>query len=113
MFTISSTMAALGGIILASRLSSVDTGAGGGTILLYSIAAAVIGGTSLFGGRGHMKSALLGALVIAIDRQRPGPARTSRSATKFLVTGLVLLGAVDGRLALARKRRGLRPSLAR
>ena len=43
----------------------MDTNAGGGSMLLYSIAAAVIGGTSLFGGRGNMKSALLGALVIA------------------------------------------------
>ena len=49
--------------------------AGGGQILLYSIAAAVIGGTSLFGGRGHMKAAMLGALVIALDRQRARPAR--------------------------------------
>ena len=54
---------------------SVDTGAGGGSILLYSIAAAVIGGTSLFGGRGNVKSAVLGAIVIALDRQRPRPAR--------------------------------------
>ena len=52
-FGISGFMAALGGIVLASRLSSVDTSTGGGTILLYSIAAAVIGGTSLFGGRHH------------------------------------------------------------
>ena len=58
-FMICSFMAALGGIVLASRLRSVDTGAGGGTILLYSIAAAVIGGTSLFGGYGHIKSAVL------------------------------------------------------
>src|SRR5581483_11378118 len=50
-FAISSLMAAIGGLVLASRLSSVDTATGGGTILLYSIAAAVIGGTSLFGGR--------------------------------------------------------------
>ncbi len=64
-FAICSLMAAIGGIILASRLRSVDTNAGGGSILLYSIAAAVIGGTSLFGGRGHIKSALLGALVIS------------------------------------------------
>ena len=64
-FAICSMMAALGGIVLASRLRSVDTNAGGGSILLYSIAAAVIGGTSLFGGRGHVKSAMLGALVIA------------------------------------------------
>ena len=45
-------MAALGGIMLASRLRSVDTNSGGGSMLLYSIAAPVIGGTSLFGGRG-------------------------------------------------------------
>ena len=64
-FAICSMMAALGGIVLASRLRSVDTGAGGGSILLYSIAAPVIGGTSLFGGRGNIKSAVLGALVIA------------------------------------------------
>ena len=51
--------------MLASRLRSVDTGAGGGSILLYAIAAPVIGGTSLFGGRGNVKSAVLGALVIA------------------------------------------------
>ena len=65
MFAISSSMAALGGIVLASRLSSVDTNAGGGSILLYSIAAPVIGGTSLFGGRGTIRSAILGAIVIA------------------------------------------------
>ena len=57
-FAICSMMAALGGIILASRLRSVDTNSGGGSTLLYSIAAAVIGGTTLFGGRGHIKSAL-------------------------------------------------------
>ena len=45
-------MAVIGGILLASRLRSVDTNTGGGQALLYSIAAAVIGGTSLFGGRG-------------------------------------------------------------
>ena len=93
MFAISGIMAALGGIVLASRLSSVDTATGGGTILLYSIAAAVIGGTSLFGGRGTIKSALLGAIVIAHDRQRPGPAERS-AGTKYIVTGLVLLAAV-------------------
>src|SRR5205085_49314 len=65
-FGISGTMAALGGIVLASRLSSVDTSTGGGTILLYSIAAAVIGGTSLFGGRGKVRSAFLGAIVITM-----------------------------------------------
>ena len=59
-FSISGAMAALGGVIFASRLNSVDLNAGGGTILLDAIAAAVIGGTSLFGGRGRVVAALLG-----------------------------------------------------
>jgi D-xylose transport system permease protein len=92
-FAICSLMAALGGIILASRLRSVDTNAGGGSILLYSIAAAVIGGTSLFGGRGHIKSALLGALVITSIDNGLGLLGLS-SGTKFVVTGAVLLLAV-------------------
>ncbi len=77
MFAICSTMAALGGIILASRLNSVDTSTGGGTILLYSIAAAVIGGTSLFGGRGRGQQRAAGRDRDRDDRQRPRPARTS------------------------------------
>jgi D-xylose transport system permease protein len=92
-FAICSMMAALGGIILASRLRSIDTNSGGGTILLYSIAAAVIGGTSLFGGRGHVKSAVLGALVIASIDNGLGLLGLS-SGTKFVITGLVLLAAV-------------------
>jgi D-xylose transport system permease protein len=92
-FAIASLMAVVGGIVLASRLRSVDTNAGGGAILLYSIAAAVIGGTSLFGGRGHIKSALLGALVIASIDNGLGLLGLS-SGTKFVVTGLVLLLAV-------------------
>ncbi|HKX70593.1 MAG TPA: hypothetical protein VJM75_05160, partial [Acidimicrobiales bacterium] len=63
-FMIAGFMAGLGGIILASRLRSVATNTGGGNLLLNVIAAAVIGGTSLFGGRGRVVSALLGALVI-------------------------------------------------
>lgn len=92
-FAICSMMAALGGIILASRLRSVDTNAGGGSILLYSIAAAVIGGTSLFGGRGHVKSALLGALVIASIDNGLGLLGLG-SGEKFVITGGVLLLAV-------------------
>jgi D-xylose transport system permease protein len=92
-FSICSTLAAVGGIVLASRLRSVDTGAGGGTLLLYSIAAAVIGGTSLFGGRGHLRSAVLGALVIASIDNGLGLLGLS-SGVKFVVTGLVLLAAV-------------------
>ena len=86
-------MAALGGIILASRLRSDDTNAGGGSILLYSIAAAVIGGTSLFGGRGHVKSALLGALVIVSIDNGLGLLGLG-SGEKFVITGGVLLLAV-------------------
>jgi D-xylose transport system permease protein len=93
-FAIVSLMAVLGGIILASRLRSVDTNTGGGQALLYPIAAAVIGGTSLFGGRGTMKAALLGALVmIGIDNGL-GLLGLS-SGTKFVVTGGVLLLAVS------------------
>ncbi len=92
-FAISSLMAAVGGIILASRLRSVDTNAGGGSILLYSIAAAVIGGTSLFGGRGHIKSAILGALVIVSIDNGLGLLGLG-SGEKFVITGGVLLLAV-------------------
>jgi D-xylose transport system permease protein len=92
-FAIASFMAAVGGLVLASRLRSVDTGAGGGEILLYSIAAAVIGGTSLFGGIGHIKSALLGALVIASIDNGLGLLGLG-SGEKFVITGGVLLLAV-------------------
>jgi D-xylose transport system permease protein len=92
-FGISGFMAALGGIVLASRLSSVDTSTGGGTILLYSIAAAVIGGTSLFGGRGTIRSAVLGSIVIAMIDNGLGLLNVS-AGTKFIVTALVLLAAV-------------------
>ena len=92
-FIISSVMAGMGGIILASRLRSVDTGAGGGNLLLNSIAAAVIGGTSLFGGSGRVSSALLGALVISSVENGMGLLNYS-SGRKFVITGLVLLIAV-------------------
>jgi D-xylose transport system permease protein len=92
-FGISGFMAALGGIVLASRLNSVDTSTGGGTILLYSIAAAVIGGTSLFGGRGSIKSAVLGSIVIAMIDNGLGLLNVS-AGTKYIVTALVLLAAV-------------------
>jgi D-xylose transport system permease protein len=92
-FGISGGMAALGGIVLASRLSSVDTSTGGGSTLLYSIAACVIGGTSLFGGRGAVRSAILGAIVIAMIDNGLGLLNVS-AGTKFVVTGIVLLAAV-------------------
>jgi D-xylose transport system permease protein len=92
-FMISSFMAGFGGIVLASRLRSVDTAAGGGNLLLNAIAAAVIGGTSLFGGSGRVVSALLGALIIASVENGMGLLGLS-SGVKFVVTGLVLLIAV-------------------
>ncbi len=92
-FGISGAMAGLGGVIFASRLSSVDLNAGSGTILLDAIAAAVIGGTSLFGGRGEVKSALLGALIIASIANGMSLLGYS-SATQYIVTGIILLAAV-------------------
>jgi D-xylose transport system permease protein len=92
-FMISGAMAALGGVIFAARLRSVDLSAGGGTILLDAIAAAVIGGTSLFGGRGAVKSALLGALIIAMLANGIDLVGYPAS-TKYIVTGVILLAAV-------------------
>jgi D-xylose transport system permease protein len=92
-FMISGAMAGLGGVILASRLNSVDLNAGGGTLLLDAIAAAVIGGTSLFGGRGRVISALMGALVISTLANGIDLAGWN-SAIKFMATGAILLAAV-------------------
>lgn len=92
-FMISSLMAGCGGVILASRLRSVDTAAGGGNLLLNSIAAAVIGGTSLFGGSGRLSSAVIGALVIASIENGMGLLGLS-AGVKFVITGLVLLISV-------------------
>jgi len=92
-FMISGFMAGVGGIILASRLRSVDPGTGGGQLLLNAIAAAVIGGTSLFGGHGRVASALLGALVIATVANGMDLLNLA-SGYKFVITGGVLLAAV-------------------
>jgi len=105
-FMISSLMAGVGGIILASRLRSVDTAAGGGNLLLNAIAAAVIGGTSLFGGSGRVSSAVLGALIIASVENGMGLLGLS-AGVKFVITGLVLLIAV---LVDAVSRRGRQQS---
>jgi D-xylose transport system permease protein len=92
-FMIGGFMAGVGGIVIASRLQSVATNSGGGPLLLNVIAAAVIGGTSLFGGSGKVVSALLGALVIgAVDNGMN--LQNVNSGVKFVVTGLVLLAAV-------------------
>ncbi len=92
-FMISGFMAGVGGIVLASRLRSVSTNTGSGNLLLEVIAAAVIGGTSLFGGRGRVVSALLGALVIA-SVSNGMDLLGLPAGVKFVVTGMVLLTAV-------------------
>ena len=103
-FMITSFMAAFGGLVLASRLRSVDNSAGSGTLLLYSIASAVIGGTSLFGGRGKVSSALKGALVIASVESGMGLLGYP-SDRKFIVTGCILLLAVTIDSVTRRSRR--------
>jgi D-xylose transport system permease protein len=92
-FVIGSTMAAVSGIAAASRLSSVTPDAGAGNTLLYAVGAAVIGGTSLFGGRGRVVAALLGGLVIATIANGLSLIGSSAS-TQLIVTGIILLAAV-------------------
>ncbi|HEX5365274.1 MAG TPA: hypothetical protein VFW63_01250 [Acidimicrobiales bacterium] len=89
-FVLASTMAAAGGILGAARLLAVNQSSGSGDLLLNSIAAAVIGGTSLFGGRGSAWSALLGALVIG-SIANGMDLLGEESDVKFMVTGAVLL----------------------
>ena len=92
-FSLASLTAGIGGIIYASRLRSVSTSLDGGTLVLYAVAAAVIGGTSLFGGRGKAMHAVLGGLVIAAIDNGMGLQGYS-AAAKYVVTALVLLAAV-------------------
>ncbi len=89
-FMISGFMAGLGGIILASRLQSVDLNAGGGTLLIEAIAAAVIGGTSLFGGRGEVRNALIGSVLIAVIANGMNTLSYPQG-TINIVTGAILL----------------------
>jgi D-xylose transport system permease protein len=102
-FAIAGTMAAIGGILGASRLLAVNQSSGGSDLLLLAIAGPVIAGTSLFGGRGSVWSALLGALVIG-SISNGMDLLALQSSVKFMVTGGVLLAAVviD---ALARRQR--------
>jgi len=92
-FAISGATAALGGCVLAARLNSVDLNAGGGTLLIDAISAAVIGGTSLFGGRGEVRNGLFGALVIATIANGLNTIGYSTGII-FIVTGAILLMAV-------------------
>lgn len=92
-FTIAGLMAAIGGIIGASWLGSASPASGGGNLLMDSIAAAVIGGTSLFGGRGSVWNALAGALVIG-SVENGMDLLSAPSSTKYIVEGSILLLAV-------------------
>jgi D-xylose transport system permease protein len=101
-FVLSSTLAAVAGLLLASRDNSISPTTGGAATLLYAVGAAVIGGTSLFGGKGKMLDAVLGGLVIGVIINGMG-LLNQPSSVVFMVTGLVLLVAasVD---AVSRKR---------
>ncbi len=92
-FTLASTLAAAGGILAASRLLAVNQQSGSGDVLLLAIAGPVIAGTSLFGGRGYIWSALLGAVVIG-SISNGMDLLALDSDVKFMITGAVLLGAV-------------------
>ena len=101
-FILGSTLAVIAGILLASRDNSVSPTTGGAQTLLYAVGAAVIGGTSLFGGRGRISDAVTGGLVVAIIANGL-PLVTQKSGVQFIINGLVLLlaASVD---AISRRR---------
>jgi D-xylose transport system permease protein len=101
-FMISGSMSAIGGIIFASRLNSVDLTAGGSTILLDAISAAVIGGVSLFGGRGRVSGALFGGLIIGMIANGIDLVGYT-DAIKLITTGVILLAAVTLDTVLRRR----------
>jgi D-xylose transport system permease protein len=102
-FTLAGFTAGVAGLIYASQLRSVSTTLQGGQLVLFAVAAAVIGGTSLFGGRGKALHAALGGLVIAAIYNGMGLLGLS-AASQYIVTALVLLAAVTVD-ALARRGR--------
>jgi len=93
-FTLASFTAGLAGIVYMSRLGSISVGFDGGTYVLYAVAAAVIGGASLFGGRGKAVHALLGGVVIAAVYNGLALLGISTAGTE-IATALVLLAAVS------------------
>jgi D-xylose transport system permease protein len=92
-FGLSGLTSGIAGIVFASRLGSISTDIDGGTLVLYAVAAAVIGGASLFGGRGKMVHALLGGIVIAAIYNGMGLLGLG-AAEQDMVTALVLIAAV-------------------
>jgi D-xylose transport system permease protein len=105
-FTLAGFTAGVAGLIYASQLRSVSTTLQGGQLVLFAVAAAVIGGTSLFGGRGKALHAALGGIVIAAIYNGMGLLGLS-AASQYIVTALVLLAAVTVD-ALARRGRTAR-----
>jgi D-xylose transport system permease protein len=99
----SGMFAAIAGVVSASRLFTVSSGTGGGTLLLEAIAAAVIGGTSLFGGRGRVYNAILGALLI-VSIENGLDLLGQSAATKDMATGIILVMAISVD-AISRRRR--------
>ncbi len=89
-FVICSSFAAIAGMLFASRQNSISPTTGGSSTLLYAVGAAVIGGTSLFGGKGKMRDAVLGGLVVAVIDNGMGLLGYA-AGIKFIVTGIVLL----------------------
>jgi D-xylose transport system permease protein len=104
-FTLASALAATGGVLLASRLQAVGQDTGGGDFLLLAIAGPVVAGVSLFGGRGTIWAALLGALVMGSISNGMDLLQLD-SPTKFIITGAVLLAAVVLDAATSRKSAG-------
>lgn len=101
-FVLASTLAAAGGVLLASRLQAVGQDTAGGDFLLLAIAGPVVAGVSLFGGRGTIWAALLGALVMGSISNGMDLLELD-SPTKFIITGGVLLAAVVLDAATSRK----------
>ncbi|MFF3257586.1 sugar ABC transporter permease [Streptomyces sp. NPDC002932] len=92
-FALSGTLGAFGGLFIASLSGGATKSVGGGNTLMLVIAAAVIGGTSLFGGRGKVWSALLGMVVIQSIQQGLNMIGMA-NAVQYMITGAVLLAAV-------------------
>ena len=89
-FVLCSSLAAVAGMLFASRMNSISPSTGGSSTLLYAVGAAVIGGVSLFGGKGKMRDAVLGGLVVAVIDNGMGLLGYA-AGIKFIVTGAVLL----------------------
>jgi D-xylose transport system permease protein len=104
-FVLGSTLAAGGGVLAASRLMAVNQSSGGSDLLLMAIAGPVIAGTSLFGGRGTVWSAILGAVVIG-SIANGMDLLAFASSVKYIVTGAVLIAAVTIEAATRMRRRG-------